>query len=200
MSKEISGRDPWAGGTQQRQHRKVRGLVSCPHLRWFWERQGQRQDFSTKIRSRTWCPSRESHFGLFLPCPCLESFILSFSPSCLTAVSCTGCPVVRGLLSRPPHTPFIPHTCGALLCAHHQNREKEGPQSEAEQKQNTTTTEHDKIPPLVQKGNFVHLKIFFIRHLSIMTERDYSRLIYSPNLWYSSHDSELNTIYVIPYK
>jgi hypothetical protein len=59
------------------------------------------------------------------------------------------------------------------LRAHHQNREKEGPQSEAEQKQNTTTTKHDKIPSLVQKGNFVHLKIFFIRHLSIMTERDY---------------------------
>jgi hypothetical protein len=33
-----------------------------------------------------------------------------------------------------------------------------------------------------------------------MTERDYSRFLYSPNLWCSSHDSELNTIYVIPYK
>jgi hypothetical protein len=38
--------------------------------------------------------------------------------------------------------------------AHHQNSGKEDPQSEAEQKQNTTTTEHDKIPSLVQKGKF----------------------------------------------
>ena len=191
MSKEISGRGPWAGGTQHRQQQKGAWVSVLSSSEVILGKTRPEAGFYTKIRSRTWCPSQESHFGLFLPCPCLESFILSSSPSCLTAVSCAGCPVVCGQLSRLPHTSFIPHTCEALLRAHHQNREKEGPQSEAGQKQNTTTTKHDKIPSLVQKGKFVHLKIFFLRHLSIMTERDYSRLVYSPNLWCSSHDSEL---------
>jgi hypothetical protein len=171
----------------------------CPHLRWSWERQNQRQGCSQRWRSRTWCPSSESHFGLFLSCPCLESFILSSSPSCFTFGSCARCTDVCGMLSRPPHLPHPAHVWGSLA-ATPPNSEKEGPQSEAEHTQNTTTIKHDKIPSLAQKEVFVHLKNFFIHHLSIMTERDYSRFVYSPNPWCSSHDSEQNMIYVIPYK
>ncbi len=201
MSKEFSGLDPWAEGTQQRQQqKKVRVLMSCPHLRWSWGRQDQRQGCAQRIGSRTRCLSRWGHFGLCLLCPCLESFLLSSSPSCPTF--CFVCEMSGRVWHVVITSTHVLHPAHGW-CSHAPtpwNSEKEGPHSEAEHKTKHNNHQTWQNPSLVHKGMFVHLKIFFIHHLSIMTERDYSRFLYSPNLWCSFHDSKQNTIYVIPYK
>jgi hypothetical protein len=197
----ISGRGPWAEGTQLRQQRKGAWVSVLSSSEVVLEKTRPKGRVFHKDKGRELGALQEKVtlvFSSLVPVSSRSSCLSHLHISQLLRVrdvrSCVAC--CPDLHTRPTSRTRVGLSCahtiktvGKKILSQRQNKNKTRPPP------NMTKFLH-----WFKKENFVHLKNFFIRHLSIMTERDYSRFLYSPNLWCSSHDSELNTIYVIPYK
>jgi hypothetical protein len=141
-------------------NRKVRGLVSCPHLRWSWGETKPKAGLFTKIKVENLVSFKRKSLWSFPPLSLsrvVHLVFLTFMSHCCFVCVMSG--RVWPVVQTTTHVHHHAHVWGSLARTPPEQRERR-PSVRGRTKQNTTTTEHDKIPLLVQKENLSISKSF----------------------------------------